>query len=216
MQKSTSNVQKKKPSLCGLFKQARTSFVLCFQRGLCQHLRELRQGGIAAAFGSRFWAPLLISKGWWGLVVLLTLGWGGCPNSERPLSSLPSGGRLRSALGVQPVRPVRCKGAEMAASRFALSRVALEPPQATCVGASVGTFWAGVDYTCLLLCLQVIAVCGICHRITEWLGLEGTSAGRRGPCPGGSWISPEKETPQPPWAAWARAPSPSEGGISSF
>ena len=23
--------------------------------------------------------------------------------------------------------------------------------------------------------------------------------GCRGPCPGGSWISPEKETPQPPW-----------------
>jgi len=30
-------------------------------------------------------------------------------------------------------------------------------------------------------------------------------AGCRGPCPGGAGISPEKETPQPPWAAWARA-----------
>ena len=28
--------------------------------------------------------------------------------------------------------------------------------------------------------------------------------------PGRAGISPEKETPQPPWAAWARAPSPSE------
>ena len=36
------------------------------------------------------------------------------------------------------------------------------------------------------------------------------TAGCTGPCPGGSWISPEKETPQPPWAAWSRAPSPSE------
>ena len=67
-------------------------------------------------------------------------------------------------------------------------------------------------------------------RITAWSGLEGTSvghpvqppaqagsprAGCTGPCPGGFWISPEKETPQPPWAAWARAPSPSEGRSSS-
>ena len=64
------------------------------------------------------------------------------------------------------------------------------------------------------------------HRITAWSGLEGTSvghpvqppaqagspsAGCTGPCPSGSGISPEKETPQPPWAAWARAPSPSDG-----
>ena len=50
------------------------------------------------------------------------------------------------------------------------------------------------------------------HRITEWQGLEGTSvglpvhppaeagsprAGCTGPCPGGSGISPEKETSQP-------------------
>ena len=35
--------------------------------------------------------------------------------------------------------------------------------------------------------------------------------GCTGPPPGGSWISPEKETPQPPWAACSRAPSPSEG-----
>ena len=51
------------------------------------------------------------------------------------------------------------------------------------------------------------------HRITEWSGLAGTSVGHlvqppaqagsptvgcRGPCPGRSGISPEKETPQPP------------------
>ncbi|KFR04672.1 Mothers against decapentaplegic 3, partial [Opisthocomus hoazin] len=35
------------------------------------------------------------------------------------------------------------------------------------------------------------------------------------PRPGGAGISPEKETPQPPWAAWASAPSPSEGRSSS-
>ena len=68
------------------------------------------------------------------------------------------------------------------------------------------------------------------HRITECLGLEGTSVGHpvqppakagspradcTGPRPGGSWISPEKETPQTPWAACSRAPSPSEGRSSS-
>ena len=41
------------------------------------------------------------------------------------------------------------------------------------------------------------------------------TAGYTGPCPGGSWISPEKETPQPPWAACSSAPSPSEGRSSS-
>jgi len=61
------------------------------------------------------------------------------------------------------------------------------------------------------------------NRITECSGLEGTSvghpvqppaqagsprAGCTAPCPGGAGIFPEKETPQPPWAAWARAPSP--------
>ena len=35
-------------------------------------------------------------------------------------------------------------------------------------------------------------------------------AGCTAPRPGGAGISPEKETPQPPWAAWARAPSPLE------
>jgi len=34
-------------------------------------------------------------------------------------------------------------------------------------------------------------------------------AGCTGPCPGGSSISPKKETPPPPCAAWASAPSPS-------
>ena len=32
-------------------------------------------------------------------------------------------------------------------------------------------------------------------------------AGCTAPRPGGAGISPEKETPQPPWAAWASAPS---------
>jgi len=36
------------------------------------------------------------------------------------------------------------------------------------------------------------------------------TAGCTGPCPGGSSISPEKETPQPPWAMCSRAPSPSK------
>ena len=40
-------------------------------------------------------------------------------------------------------------------------------------------------------------------------------AGCTGPCPGRSRISPEKETPQPPWAACSSAPSPSEGRSSS-
>jgi len=41
------------------------------------------------------------------------------------------------------------------------------------------------------------------------------TAGCRGPCPGGSGISPEKETPPAPWAACSSAPSPSEGRSSS-
>jgi len=36
------------------------------------------------------------------------------------------------------------------------------------------------------------------------------TAGCTGPCPGRSWISPEKETPQPPWVACSSALSPSE------
>ena len=40
-------------------------------------------------------------------------------------------------------------------------------------------------------------------------------AGGTAPRPGGSGISPEKETPQPLWATWAGAPSPSEGRSSS-
>jgi len=70
----------------------------------------------------------------------------------------------------------------------------------------------------------------LCHRITAWQGLAGPSvghpaqppaqagsprAGCTAPRPGGAGISPEKETPQPPWAAWARAPAPSEGRSSS-
>jgi len=71
------------------------------------------------------------------------------------------------------------------------------------------------------------------HRITESQNVRGwkgplwviqsnppaqagsPTAGCRGPCPGRSWISPEKETPQPPWAACSSAPSPSEGRSSS-
>jgi len=34
-------------------------------------------------------------------------------------------------------------------------------------------------------------------------------------CPDRFLISPEKETPQPPWAACSSAPSPSEGRSSS-
>ena len=34
------------------------------------------------------------------------------------------------------------------------------------------------------------------------------TAGCTAPRPGGSGISPEKETPQPPWAAWARVRHP--------
>ena len=66
------------------------------------------------------------------------------------------------------------------------------------------------------------------HRITEsqngrgWKGplwitqsnppaeVGSPTAGCIGPCPGGSWISPEKETPQPPWAACSSALSPAE------
>ena len=40
-------------------------------------------------------------------------------------------------------------------------------------------------------------------------------AGCTAPRPGRAGISPEKQTPQPPWAAWARAPSPSEWSSSS-
>ena len=77
-------------------------------------------------------------------------------------------------------------------------------------------------------CALIMCINSQNHRITEWSGLEGTSvghlvqpswgsprAGCTGPCPSGSGISPEKETPQPPWAAWARAPPPSEGRSSS-
>ena len=68
------------------------------------------------------------------------------------------------------------------------------------------------------------------HRVPAWQVLEGPSvghpvqppaeagsprAGCTAPHPGGSGISPEKETPQPPRAAWARAPSSSEGSSSS-
>ena len=40
-------------------------------------------------------------------------------------------------------------------------------------------------------------------------------AGCTGPSPGGFWRSPEKENPQPLWAACSSAPSPSEGRSSS-
>ena len=41
------------------------------------------------------------------------------------------------------------------------------------------------------------------------------TAGCTGPCPGRSWISPEKENPQPPWAACSSALWPSERRSSS-
>ena len=71
------------------------------------------------------------------------------------------------------------------------------------------------------------------HRITEtqngrgWKGplwvikskhpdeAGSPTAGCIGPRPGGSWISPEKESTQPLWGACSRAPSPSEGRSSS-
>jgi len=77
---------------------------------------------------------------------------------------------------------------------------------------------------------------GLCrryHRITQSQNVRGwkgplwviwsnpparagsPTVGCTGPCPGGSWISPERENPQPPWAAFSRAPSPSEGRSSS-
>ena len=40
-------------------------------------------------------------------------------------------------------------------------------------------------------------------------------AGCTGPCPARSWISPEKENPQPLWATCSSAPSPSEWRSSS-
>ena len=76
---------------------------------------------------------------------------------------------------------------------------------------------------CAPMCLWLFSALAF-HRITEsltgrgWKGplwviwsnppAEAGSprAGCTGPCLGGSGISPEKETPQPPWAAWARAP----------
>ena len=65
------------------------------------------------------------------------------------------------------------------------------------------------------------------HRITAsqnvrgwkgplWVTEAGSpTVGCTGPCPGRSWISPKKKTPQPPWAACSSAPSPSEGRSSS-
>ena len=76
------------------------------------------------------------------------------------------------------------------------------------------------------------AHCRQTSRYTEpqnsggWKGPNGSSGPT--PCPGRVtqsrlhrtssrrvWVSPEKETPQPLWAAWSRAPSPSEGRSSS-
>lgn len=102
--------------------------------------------------------------------VLLTLGQGGCPKYERCFSSLPSGGRVRSALCVHPGRQVRCKEAEMAARGFALSRVVLARPQGTlcwCRGRwhqHQPAFWAGMDCTCLQLCLQIIDLSSVCRQ----------------------------------------------------
>ena len=73
----------------------------------------------------------------------------------------------------------------------------------------------------------------ILHRITEsqngkclkrplgiiWSNPPAKAGSPRAGCtghrPGGFGTSPQKETPQPPWAACSRAPSPSEGRSSS-
>jgi len=55
----------------------------------------------------------------------------------------------------------------------------------------------------------------LCGSSSPTLLPKHLQAGCTGPCPGGAGISPEKETPHPPWAAWARAPAPSEGRSSS-
>ena len=58
----------------------------------------------------------------------------------------------------------------MAASGFALSQVALALLEGICTGAEIGgmsllpTFWAGVDYTCLQLCLQIIDISSVCRQ----------------------------------------------------
>lgn len=58
----------------------------------------------------------------------------------------------------------------MAASEFALYQVALSLLQGISAGALIvgrsllPSFWSGVDYTCLPLCLQIIDISGVCRQ----------------------------------------------------
>ena len=80
-------------------------------------------------------------------------------------------------------------------------------------------------FPCLSTRMSLLALLSKDDRITAWWGLEGTPgdppaqppaqagsprAGCTAPRPAGVGTSPEKETPQPLWAAWARAPSRSK------
>lgn len=97
------------------------------------------------------------------------IGWGGCPNWEA-LFLPPQWWEAGSVPCVPPGSQVRCKEAEMAASGFVLSQVALLLLQAISTGAVIvgrsllPSFWSGVDYTCLQLCLQTIDISGVCRQ----------------------------------------------------
>ena len=82
--------------------------------------------------------------------------------------------------------------------------------------------WSGLSAQCCIMCELHGSDTSLNHRVTECLGLEGTSVGRliqppaeagsaragcTGSCPGGAWISPEKENPQSSWATCSSAPS---------
>lgn len=87
---------------------------------------------------------------------------------ERHFSFLPSGGRLDLFL-VSLVRQVRCRGWD-GAGGFALSQVGLLLLQGISAGEVIvgrsllPSFWSGVDYTCLQLCLQIIDISGVCRQ----------------------------------------------------
>jgi len=60
------------------------------------------------------------------------------------------------------------------------------------------------------------ALAPLSHRITEWFGLEGTlQIISFHPPPWGRTPSPSPGCSEP-WAAWARAPPPSQGRVSSL
>lgn len=58
----------------------------------------------------------------------------------------------------------------MAASEFALSQVVLLLLQGISAGEVIvgrgllPSFWSGVDYTCLQLCLQIMDISGVCRQ----------------------------------------------------